>query len=158
MLERDLPLIEWGDEYQRYRRVYREIFRSSSHNRSRLWVAEMAGVGLVGQVFLTINPINAHKLVPPKSLLLSSFRVKQEYRGMGIGSSLLNTCEACARELHIEFLWLNCSKHNEKAQAFYRDHGFEIFRLDPGDWQYIDHLGEIRREIDPAWSMSKMIR
>ena len=157
MREDDLPLIEWGSEYLRYRRVYREIYRNSLTGRTILLAAVTNSGQLIGQVFVTINPSHSYKLVPSQSLLLSSFRVKKEYRGLGVGSRLLKTCEDCAIDRKIGFLWLNCSKSNEKALNFYRKHGFEIFRFDPGDWQYIDHNGEIRREVDPAWSLSKRI-
>ncbi len=155
MREDDLPLIEWGCEYLRYRRVYREIFRNSLSGRFILWVAATGSGEVVGQVFINVNPVHAYKLVPRQSMLLSSFRVKRDYRGCGIGSKLLKTCECCADEREIKFLWLNCSKSNQNALTFYRNRGFEIFRSDPGDWQYIDHNGNIRREVDPAWSLCK---
>lgn len=155
MREDDLPLIEWGCEYLRYRRVYREIFRNSHSGRFILWVAATGSGEVVGQVFINVNPVHAYKLVPRQSMLLSSFRVKRDYRGCGIGSKLLKTCECCADEREIKFLWLNCSKSNQNALTFYRNRGFEIFRSDPGDWQYIDHNGNIRREVDPAWSLCK---
>lgn len=157
MRQEDLPLIEWGCEYLRYRRVYREVFRNSLNGKSILWVAVTSTGEMVGQVFINVNPTHAYKLIPSQSMLISSFRVKRDYRGCGIGSSLLKTCERCASEREIGFLWLNCSKSNQNALTFYRNRGFEIFRSDPGDWQYIDHNGNIRREVDPAWSLCKRI-
>ena len=53
--EEDLPELEWGGEYSRYRRIYREIYRNSQKGISLPYVAETADDGIIGQVFLTIS-------------------------------------------------------------------------------------------------------
>jgi ribosomal protein S18 acetylase RimI-like enzyme len=157
MRETDLPSIEWGEEYIRYRKVYRDVYRNFLAGRSILWIAETEKDGIVGQVFLTQK--NPHELFDPEHpyMLLSSFRVKPAFRNLGLGTLLLKACEIAAGDRGIQRIFLNCARSNQRSRAFYERNGYSVFRDDPGRWSYIDHLGQLREEIDPAWTMVKVV-
>lgn len=50
--------------------------------------------------------------------------VANEWRGKGVGSSLMDAAEAWAREQGVHKLSLGVFAHNDRAIALYRKHGF----------------------------------
>lgn len=157
MREEDLPLIEWDGEYERYRKVYREVYRNQLNGLTTALIAESPGDGIIGQIFLTAK--SANPIYSPKEpyLFISSFRIKEPFRNRGLGSLLLRMAEIVAREKRLELLVLNCARANESGLSFYKKHGFEGFRMDDSVWRYVDHEGKVREERKPAWSMRKRI-
>ncbi|HOW07773.1 MAG TPA: GNAT family N-acetyltransferase [Flexilinea sp.] len=157
MRESDLPLIEWGDEYVRYRKIYREVYRNFLAGRAFPWIAEIEKYGVIGQVFLTEKQPDPAFDPEQPYMFLSSFRVKPDFRNRGLGTLLLKICEVTARDRNIHNVFLNCAKTNKRCKAFYERNGFTVLREDPGKWSFIDHKGAIREEVEPAWTMVKKI-
>lgn len=84
---------------------------------------ESGGRGLIGYVF-----------VLPQSLafvwdaaVLNEIYVAPNHRGEGVGDELLETAVAVARQqdLPLDRLVLDVDRENDRAQAFYRRHGFQ---------------------------------
>lgn len=155
--EEDLPALEWNGEYQRYRKIYREIYRNSKKGISIPFVAETEADGIIGQVFLTQKDPNPAIGMRSRYLFLSSFRVKPEFRDIGLGSRLLDICEREARSRHIREICLNCSADNNRARRFYEKHGFRIIRRDEGNWNYVNDEGYVVTEHQSAFMMKKTL-
>ena len=130
MVEEDLPLIEWDGEYARYRKVYREVFRNQLIGLTTALIAESPDDGIVGQVFLTKKEPNPTFSPEDRYLFISSFRVKEPFRGRGLGTLMMKMAELIAQREGLPLLILNCARSNQAALTFYKDAGFEGFRLD----------------------------
>ena len=50
--EEDLPALEWDGEYSHFRNLFRNLYLSSLKGETKLWVAEMPEIGLIGQIFV----------------------------------------------------------------------------------------------------------
>ena len=60
---------------------------------------------------------------------LSNLYVDPAYRDRGIGTALLEAVEEAFADSDAEVLTLEVLADNEDARRFYRDHGFEQFRI-----------------------------
>ncbi len=158
MREEDLYEIEWNGEFSRYRRIYKEVYRSSQSGLSIPWIAEDPENGIIGQVFLTKKTPNRSFCEFSPYLFLTSFRVKQDFRDRGLGTVLMKKSIDTARNLKIGYICLNCAQRNLRGRKFYDRFGFVVIRDDPGNWSYIDDRGEICTEIEPAWAMRAEVR
>ena len=155
MTEEDLPALEWGGEYSRYRRIYKEVFRNFLRGISLPYVAVDPRAGVIGQVFLTRKDPNPDLNIPSRYFFLSSFRVKPQYRGRGLGSRLLETCEKDVLANHLRDIYLNCAESNQRARGFYEQHGFRIVRVDSGPWSFVNDEGLLISEKQTAYLMKK---
>lgn len=157
MRESDLPLIEWDGEYTRYRKVYQEVYRNQQLGVTTALIAESPDDGIVAQIFLTKK--NPNEVFSPNEryLFISSFRVKKPFRNRGLGTLLLKMAELFAKKEGLPLLILNCAQANQEGLAFYKNAGFEGYRIDDGKWRYIDHEGNVREECEPAFSMRKRV-
>ena len=155
--EEDLPALEWDGEYKRYRRIYREIFHNFQKGISFPLVAETARDGVIGQVFLTRKEPNLKFSAFHRYFFLSSFRVKPQFRKMGVGSRMLELCERHVKQHHLRDIFLNCDVSNHRARWFYLDHGFQVIRIDESDWSFVDDEGFVVTEHQHAYLMKKTI-
>ena len=53
--EDDLPGLEWEGEFTHFRRLYAEAFRRAQRGMSILWLADLPGKIIVGQVFVQLH-------------------------------------------------------------------------------------------------------
>jgi GNAT superfamily N-acetyltransferase len=152
----DLRGLEWEGEYRRYRRLYKKAMQEVVHNRRIILVAE-AGGRLIGQIFvqLTIHRQDFKRNV--ESGYLHAFRVRQKYQNRGIGTCLLQSAEAALSELGFERAVIAASKDNHGARRLYERQGYRPFTEDPGNWSYIDHLGQLRKVHEPAQVYEKWL-
>ncbi len=155
--EEDLPELEWNGEYSRYRKVYQEVFRNSQKGISFPFVAETEEDGIIGQVFLTIKEPNPLYTGRSGYFFLSSFRIKEAFRGRGLGGLLLQTCEKEARAHRLRDIFLNCSTDNNRARHFYERHSFRIVRIDEGNWTFVNDEGLVVSEKQSAFLMKKTL-
>ena len=155
--EEDLPALEWNGEYKRYRRIYREVFRNSQKGISFPLVAETSGDGIIGQVFLNQKEPNPKFTARSPYYFLSSFRVKPQFRGLGLGSRLLKECEKQVTLHRLRDIYLNCAVSNHRARWFYLEHGFQVIRIDDSDWSFVDDEGFVVTEHQHAYLMRKTV-
>lgn len=81
---------------------------------------------LVGYTKLREN--NYENISPEKKAIeLERIYVDKNYQGLKIGQKLINQCLLYAKENNFNELWLGVWEDNEKAIAFYKKMGFEIF-------------------------------
>lgn len=157
MEESDLPALEWEGEYTHFRRMYAEAYARQQRGYSVLWLAELPGVGIIGQVFIQLicdRPELANGLY---RAYLYSFRIKPPFRSAGLGGRMLAILEADLKQRHYDQLTLNVAKTNTRARKMYERHGFRVIAHEPGCWSYIDHEGTWQHVEEPAWRMEKTI-
>ena len=154
----DLPDLEWDGEYIFYRRLYNEIFVNSCNGKAILWVVELNGSGLIGQLFVQLHSPRSELADGNQRAYFYAFRIKEPFRGYGIGSRLMETAEKDLKERNIIITTLNLSKENSAALRFYKNHGYKVIAHEPGRWFFFDHLGKRREVNDPSWRLEKSIQ
>lgn len=153
----DLPALEWDGEYTHFRRMFAESFQRQQRGFSVLWVAELPGAGIIGQVFIQLI-CDRHELADGLyRAYLYSFRIKAPYRSAGLGGKMLAAVEADLKQRHFRSITLNVAKVNTRARQMYERHGFHATAHEPGCWSYRDHEGVLHQVEEPAWRMEKQI-
>jgi len=51
----DLLALEWEGAYTHFRRVYAQAYQRMQQDLSVLWLAELPGKGIIGQVFIQLE-------------------------------------------------------------------------------------------------------
>jgi ribosomal protein S18 acetylase RimI-like enzyme len=157
VVQDDLPKMEWEGEYTHFRRVYADAYQRMLRGFSILWVAELPGTGLIGQVFIQLT-CDRHELADGVGrAYLYSFRVRPEYRGLGIGSRIMEVVEDDLRERGFYAITLNVARDNTRAQKLYAQRGYSVIAPEPGIWSYPDDKGVWHRVEEPAWRMEKIL-
>lgn len=155
--ESDLPALEWDGEYTHFRKMYADAFVRQQRGFSVLWLAELPGVGIIGQVFIQLI-CDRHELADGLyRAYLYSFRIKPRFRSAGLGGKMLSVLEADLKQRHFHHLTLNVAKINTQARKMYERHGFRVVAHEPGSWSYMDHEGNWQHVEEPAWRMEKII-
>lgn len=70
-----------------------------------------------------------HQFREEQRMYVSEIRVREDYRGRGIGRELLEKVEERARELGICALYLHAEVDNPDAIRFYESQGFQAERV-----------------------------
>jgi ribosomal protein S18 acetylase RimI-like enzyme len=155
--ESDLPALEWEGEYTHFRRVYRQAMREAKRDRRMIYLAEVSGE-VVGQLFIHLHSVWKTAFGGAKAGYLHSFRVKPNFRSLGIGSNLLKTAEQELLDRSYSRAAISVAKVNTRAQQLYLQHDFHIYSEDPGEWAYVDHRGRLKQISEPAYVMVKTLR
>lgn len=155
--ESDLPALEWGGEYQHFRRLYREIYSDMCQGKALMWVCDLVDEGVIGQVFVQLAGARTELADGRNRAYVFAFRVKPSFRGLGIGTRLLKVIEADLIKRQFQWVNLNVSRENQEAQRFYERHGYRIIAPEPGRWSYLDDQGQRRFVHEPAWRMGKKL-
>lgn len=153
----DLPALEWDGEYRHFRRLYREIYHSACQGKAVLWVADLAPVGLIGQVFVQLDSARKELADGLMRAYIYGFRVRPLYRGRGVGGQMLQTLENDLRDRRYRLATLNVGRQNAEARRFYERHGYRVVADEPGRWSYLDDQGNRREVHEPAWRMEKRL-
>jgi ribosomal protein S18 acetylase RimI-like enzyme len=154
--EEDLASLEWDGEYSRYRRVYANVFKRAQKGLAVLWVADLPGRGLIGQVFVQLNSIGRPELADGKRrAYVHSVRVRSYLRGGGLGSLLMQVAETDLQERGFRTVTLNVGLRNRGARHLYSRLGYRVVAPDPGRWSYVDENGVVQHVNDPGWWMQK---
>jgi len=148
-VESDLPGMEWDGEYTHFRKVFAEAYR--------LWVAELPGTGIIGQVFIQLNCSRPELANGCTHAYFYSFRIQPAFRNLGLGSFIIKVVEDDLRKRGFNTITLNVAKDNQRARRLYERHGFIVTGQEPGVWSYIDHEGKWRHVNEPAWRMEKQL-
>jgi ribosomal protein S18 acetylase RimI-like enzyme len=145
----DLPAMEWGGEYRRYRRVYQQALEDARQGRRLILLAEVEGQ-VVGQIIVQLG--TGHPAVDDgaKTGYLHAFRVRPEHRGAGVGSSLMQEAEDQLRQRGFSQVAIAAAKDNPRARQLYERLGFSRIADDPGEWTYTDDQGQAQTIYEPA--------
>jgi len=154
----DLPALEWDGEYSHFRRLYEDAYRRYRQGLAVLWVAELPGPGIVGQVFIQFTCDRPELANGRDRAYLYSFRVRAEYRGMGLGTRILDVVESDLQQRGFRFVSLNVAKDNWHARKLYERRGYRIVAHEPGIWSYLDENEQLREVNEPAWRMEKRLQ
>lgn len=153
----DLAGLEWDGEYRHFRKVYAEAFQRMQRGYSMLWVAELPGTGLIGQVFIQFICDRPELADGVERAYLYSFRVRDAYRSKGIGTRILDVVEDDLRARGYQYVTLNVARDNPRAQQLYVRRGYRVVAPEAGIWSYVDDRGAWQQVREPAWRMEKAL-
>ncbi len=151
----DLPALEWGGDYAHFRRLFREVYEASRQGKSIMWVVDLPGPGIIGQLFVQLSSARSELADGATRAYLYSFRVKPAYRNHGIGARLLQVVEADLVKRRFQWVTLNVGRDNPRARRFYEKHGYQMVAAEPGRWSYLDEEDRRHEVYEPAWRMEK---
>jgi ribosomal protein S18 acetylase RimI-like enzyme len=157
LMEADLPALEWEGEYTRYRRLYADAYLRAQQGRAVLWVADLAGVGVIGQLFVQLTTDRQELADGKQRAYIYAFRIRPAYRNSGLGTRMLRKAEADLRRRGFRYATLNVAKDNSRALNLYRRMGYRILASEAGRWSYPDENGEWHAVEEPAWRMEKVL-
>lgn len=155
--ERDLIALEWEGEYSHFRHIFTEAFRLQELGDVLMWIVELPDFGLIGQLFIQLYGPEQIQTSKTKFAYIYGFRIRPDFRGMGIGSRLLKSVEADLENRGFERISLNVARENEDARRLYEREGYRVVAPEPGIWSYLDEKGRRRFVNEPAWRMEKII-
>lgn len=152
---KDLPALEWGGEFAHFRHIFAEAYRLMEKGTAVMWIADLMDEGLIGQLFVQLYNQNHSDVLPSNHAYIYGFRVRPEFRGLGIGSRLLQTAENDLLYNGFLRIALNVARNNEAAKRLYERFGYQVVGPEPGIWSYLDDKGKRCFVNEPAWRMEK---
>jgi ribosomal protein S18 acetylase RimI-like enzyme len=153
----DLQALEWEGEYTHFRRTYQEAFQRMQSGMTIMWVLDLPKTGIIGQAFIQLQCGRPELADGVERAYMYAFRVRPEYRSLGLGSMLLQYIENYLILRQFSILTLNVAKDNPRAQQLYLKHGYRVVAHEPGEWSYQDEKGIIHHVHEPAWRMEKKL-
>ena len=92
----DLKALEWEGAYQRFRRIYADVFRRMQQGQAVMWVADLPRYGLIGQVFVQLDSDYRPDLANGKTrAYVHAFRVRPHFRKKSLDSTIFGLlCQA----------------------------------------------------------------
>ena len=153
----DLPAMEWDGEFKHFRNVYANAYTRMQQGTSIIWIAEIPGFGLIGQVFLQLICDQPELADGWQRAYLYSFRIKPQFRNQRLGSEMVKEIEDFLIFRHYTRLTLAVARDNTNAIRLYRRLGFQIVGEETGVWSYPDEQGVWRSVKEPSWRMEKLL-
>lgn len=157
VIKRDLPALEWEGEFSHFRHLFAEAYRLQELGDVLMWVVDLPDIGIIGQLFIQLYGPNQIQTSKIKYAYIYGFRIRPDYRGIGIGSRLLKTIESDLIQRDFKRISLNVARDNEAARRLYEREGYRVVAPEPGIWSYLDEKGRRRFVNEPAWRMEKNI-
>jgi ribosomal protein S18 acetylase RimI-like enzyme len=154
----ELQNLEWEGEYTHFRRLYQDTYERTRRGTAIMWVAELPGTGIIGQVFIQLDCSRPELADGKERAYLYSFRVRSAFRSQGLGTYILEKVEEDLVKRGYSKLTLNVAKDNIRALRLYQRRGYKVVAHEPGVWDYIDDKGCWQHVDEPAWRMEKKIR
>jgi ribosomal protein S18 acetylase RimI-like enzyme len=155
--EGDLPALEWNGQYKHFRQIYQDVFILTQKGEAEIWVAELAMEELIGQVLVQLKSARFELADGKTRAYIFGFRIKPEYRGLGIGSKMMQRVESDLVKKGYTMAILNVNRDNFQAKGLYERLGYKIVAEEPGNWSYLDEIG-VRHDVnEPAWRMEKRL-
>ena len=111
------------DIYQAADVIYPRAYFEKRCLEHRILVAERNGV-IVGHLTYDYHHVISDKFLDRTVLFVDDLAVKEEYRGQGIGTSLLNAVKEKVRQEHLDGLELQVNARNTAARQMYEHFGF----------------------------------
>ncbi len=156
--QHELMEMEWEGEYSCFRRIYAETFNRMLAGLANIIVAVTGASYVIGQVCLQYDSNRKELADGISRAYLFAFRIRPEYRNLGIGSKMLAYCENELVEKGYTYLTLNVAEENNSAIRLYQRKGFKIVAPEPGRWSYIDQHGQLKHVNEPSWRFQKKLR
>jgi ribosomal protein S18 acetylase RimI-like enzyme len=153
----DLPALEWEGEYRHFRRMYAETYNRVINGSAIMWIVVIPGSKIIGQMFIQLRSSNLELADGIERAYMFGFRMREEYRCSGIGSSLLEHVEQDLLLRNFKYMCLNVARDNTRALSLYQRCGYKILGPDPGIWSYQDDKGDWHSMEEPAWRMEKLL-
>jgi ribosomal protein S18 acetylase RimI-like enzyme len=153
----DLKDLEWEGEYKHFRLIYQNTFRRCLDGKALSWVAVHPSWGLIGQVFVQLECDRPELADGKERAYMFSFRVKPEFRNLGLGTQMLEVLEAEIARRGFRIITLNVACDNSGALRLYGRMGYKVVASDPGRWSYPDEKGCWHEVEEPSWRMEKEI-
>lgn len=154
----DLPALEWEGEFRHFHNLYAETYARMIKGLTVMWVAELPQHGIIGQVFIQFVCDRPELADGWQRAYLFSFRIRPQYRSMGLGSRMVKVIEDFLLEKRYSRMTLNVGKDNPDAIRLYKHLGFQVVGEEPGVWSYIDDKGIWQTVREPSWRMEKLLR
>lgn len=153
--EADLPALEWEGRFSHFRKLYQQHYKNYLIGSTLIWVAVNQAEKVIGQVFLLLYAKDKEIADGKNRAYLFSFRIRDEWRGQGIGSFMMQFVEDFLRQKGYSWLRLNVGRDNIAAIEIYRHRGYRIMGPDSGTWRYEDDNNKWQTVSEPAWRMIK---
>lgn len=118
-VKRDLPSLEWEGEFSHFRHMFAEAYRLQELGDVLMWVIELPEFGLIGQLFIQLYGPEQIQTTKIKYAYIYGFRIRPDYRGLGIGSRLLKTVESDLVRRGFKRISLNVARDNDDARRLY---------------------------------------
>ena len=90
-VKKDLPSLEWEGEFSHFRHMFAEAYRLQELGDVLMWVIELPEFGLIGQLFIQLYGPDQIQNTKTRYAYIYGFRIRPDYRGLGIGSRLLRS-------------------------------------------------------------------
>lgn len=155
VVKEDLPALEWGGEFTKYRRMYAGIYRDSLSDRNIMWVITLPNSEIIGQAFVMFKSVDWDAADGETRAYIFAFRIKPHWRNQGVGSHLMSFIEGDLRKRGYKYATLNVAKNNLDALRLYKHLGYKITGSRSGIWSYRDHEGNLQNVNEPSWRMMK---
>lgn len=142
--------LEWhgGDDLRSW---YAAQWRNHCEETVRVLVADFNNFP-IGQVAVHWHGKPTHPLVPD----VQSLRVLGAFRGLGIGSLLLECAENVVRERGFAQISLSVALDNGRAHSLYERLGYSVFgEIYNDQWHYVNARGETCHVVEPVLDMVK---
>lgn len=101
--------------------VFEGIFRAAGEDPQRRLVVAVENEQIVGYADMQVRLLLSGCTL---AAVLNEFFVKEETRGMGVGSGMLISLSSQAKSVGCTELLADCSRVNLKSQEFLERHGF----------------------------------
>ena len=150
----DLPKLEWYGQYAHFRGQFERAYREQQAGKRIMLVADCNDFP-VGHVFIQLAGGDPSIVDGVTRAYLYAFRVMDMFQRQGIGTALLDSAEALARERGYQWTTIAVAKDNAGAKRLYEHRNYRIFREDSGEWSYHDHHGVRRWVREPCWLLEK---
>jgi ribosomal protein S18 acetylase RimI-like enzyme len=154
----DLPALEWDGEFIHFRRLFQQAYLDmQAGSRLLLVMDDLAQQQIVGQIFLQFSSSDARFADGRGRGYIYALRMKPLYRRQGLGTRLIRAAEDALRSMGMRVVSIGVAKDNERARCLYERLGYRILADLPGEWSYLDHLGQTQKVVEPAWLMEKRL-
>jgi len=148
--ESDLLALEWHGGPDR-RTFYEDEWKQHGRGEVCVLVADLNAFP-IGHAAIHWHGKPTHPLIPD----LQSVRVAPGFRGLGIGSRLIEAGEKIITARGIKQVSLAVGVQNENARRLYERLGYRVMGEPYNDaWQYIDARGEVVRLEEAVLDMVK---
>lgn len=156
--ERDLPLMGGESDEPYLQFLFQTAFAAMQRGEQVMWVAELPGQEeLLGQVFVQFQSVRPTLADGVDRAYFYSFHVVPVYRGMGVGTRLLETIEEDLRKRGFSLVTLTVDKKNDRARLLYERNGYHVV----GEEVVNVHSEKVNcrwvRIEELAWRMEKRI-